>query len=594
VWPFGRKSASSPAPGPVIADQLEARPASEPPVPGAATADNIHRIEGTLESVLRTDPMALQDAIAEMSALSGRLEGMLVDFELTGQLNRFSGSVAAAYARLNNTVGGSPDIILRQMTIGQTLKWPALLAFADGMVDNMVLDQDTLRMVELYDLHAGESSPEAIHRAVQYSMMTVGHVSTESDWSKLLDELTYGSALLFVEGAPAVLVLDTVKFQARHIGRAQSEPSIKGPQEAFNEILLTHMNQLRRRIRSSWLKFDSMTVGGYTKTSVLVAHIEGLTNPELVSAIKRRVAQVKVDEVQELHQIADRILERRSTLFPMTRTTERVDWVARDLLRGKVALIVDNDPFVAVYPNTLMDFYQTTQDYVFSTWDGTLVRLVRLLGIILAVYLMPLYIALTSVNPDLVPTKLILTVAGSRQGIPFSPVMEVIIMYIIIEVLREAANRLPQQLATTLGTVGAVVVGTAIVKAGIVDDLMIVIATLSALGLFTTPSYEMTAAWRWLFWIMVVGAYAFGIFGMILVTVGIFTYLCSLENFGVPFFTPFGPTRIVDLADSWVRAPANWFVNRPTYTRPVDVSQARPTHVRGDMDLYQAQRDARQ
>ncbi|MGC8487103.1 MAG: spore germination protein [Clostridia bacterium] len=599
MWPFSSRPTPDTATrrSPVIHEELHRgrTVGVHRAAPHPGSHQDVSTTEPTPAHSLQMDKITLKQLMADASSLGERLDALLTDFSLTnGHLDRFGGSVDAAYHRLKSTVAQSPDIIVRRLTIGRTLRWPALLAFADGMVDNVMIDQDILRLLELNDLAPDEfTTPSRLQDRVSEALQAVGHVASEQSWSSLLDKLTYGSALLFVDGVSQVLVLDTVKFGARSIGRPQSEPSIKGPQEAFNEILLTHINQIRRRIRTSWLKFDSFTVGGYTKTTVLVAHIEGLTNPELVSAVEHRIQHLQVDSVQEISQISTRILERASPLFPMTRLSERVDWVVRDMLRGKVAVMIDNDPFVATYPNTFMDFYQTTQDYVFSAWDASLIRLIRLLGIVLAIYLMPTYIALTSVDPDLVPTKLILTLAGARQGIPFPPVVEVLIMYGIIAVLQEAANRLPQPLATTLGTVGAVVVGTAVVKAGLVDTLMIIIATLSALGLFTTPSYEMTAAWRWLFWGLIVGAYALGLFGIVLVSVAIVTYLCSLESFGVPYFSPFGPTRWRDLRDSWIRVPLNRFLNRPVYPRPVDVSQAAPWTFEGGLDLHRAQEDVR-
>lgn len=569
MWPF----ASRRRPSLVVGNQLDDDPPVKSPLLSATKA--VKATTKTVAGVHQLSQLHLQALITEAASLDGKLAGLLPDLDAPhGNLGTFAGDVEAAYQRLKYTVGQSPDIILRRITVGENLKWPALVAFADGMVDNEIVDQDTVRVVELYRTNEQEATnPEALHATVLRQMVAAGHVTTSSQWDKLLTQLTYGNTLVFVQGNAAVLIIDSVKFQARAIERAKSEPSVKGPQEAFNEILLTHMNQVRRRIRSPWLHFDPISVGGYTSTTVLVVHIEGLTNPALVAAIKDRVRNIRRDTVQELTEVTSYLLERRS-LFPQVRMTERVDWAVRELTRGKVVLMVDNTPFVATLPVTLMDFYQTTQDYVFSFWDGTLVRLVRCLGVMLSLFLMPLYIALFSVDPDLVPTKLALTVAGSELGIPFPPVMEVLIMWVIIEILREAANRLPTELAVTLGTVGAVVVGTAIVKAGIVDPILIVMVTLTALALFTTPAFELTAAWRWLFWALIVGAYVFGVPGIIMVTVLIIAYLSSLESFGVPYLSPFAPLSFRDLKDSMVRFPTAAFTKRPSYTHAIDVTSA--------------------
>lgn len=548
----------------------------DPQVGGAVHAllDPTRAAERTIQRIHGLSRRNIRDLVTEAESLEGKLSGLLPDLDAPGgNLNTFAGDVEAAYQRLKNTVGQSPDIILRRITVGKNIKRPALIAFADGMVDNEIVDQDTVRVTELYEVNEEAATDEkALHATVLRQMVAAGHVTTSSTWESLLIQLTYGDTLLFVQGSATVLVIDSVKFQARAIDRPKSEPSIKGPQEAFNDILLTHMNQIRRRIRSPWLHFDSIQVGGYTATSVLVAHIEGLTNPAVVAAVKNRIRRIRRDSVQDLAEITTYLLDQRS-LFPQFRLTERVDWVVRDLVNGKVALLVDNTPFVATMPSVLMDFYQTTQDYVFSFWEGTLVRIVRAMGLMLGLFLMPFYIALFSVDPDLVPTKLVLTVAGSRLGIPFPPIMEVILMWVIIEVLREAANRLPTELAVTLGTVGAVVVGTAIVKAGIVDPLLIVMVTLTALALFTTPAFELTAAWRWLFWAMILGAYVFGVLGILVVAVLIVAYLSSLESFGVPYLSPIGPLTIADLKDSIVRFPLSLFNNRPAYLHPIDISQ---------------------
>lgn len=552
------------------------------------TQNNLHAPEAN-----EADP--LRELISQSKNLDTHLTGLLRDLEHVNDLDEFTGDVAAAYDRIKTTVGQAPDIILRKLQIGPDLKWPALVAFADGMVDNVIVDQDTLRMVELYrSISQDETDPHTVHDRVQYTMLTVGHVSTEKRWDKLMDQLTYGSTLLFVEGATQVLVLDSVKFKSRSIGRPDSEPSVKGPQEAFNEIMLTHMNQIRRRIRTARLRFEPITIGAYTKTTVVLAHIEGLSNPALVTALTGRLHAIQRDSVVQVNEIAPYLYGRRYSIFPQVRLTERVDWVARDLMNGKIAIMVDNDPFVITVPTTLTDFYQTTQDYVFSFWDASLIRLVRLAGLVIGLFLMPLYIALTSVNPDLVPTKLILTVDGSRQGIPFPPISEVIIMWLIIEILREAANRLPKELAVTLGTVGAVVVGTAIVKAGIVDDIMIVTVTLTALGLFTTPTFEMTTPWRWLFWSFILGAYLLGVYGIMLATVLVITHLASLEEFGTPYLTPFGPLRKREIGDSWIRLPIPSFIKRPTSLRPVDIGQAKPMEVSDTVPIYQGQEDARE
>ncbi|NMP24193.1 spore germination protein [Sulfobacillus harzensis] len=516
----------------------------------------------------------LDDLLTGLRHLDQRLDVWLHQMRSPNP-DRFDGNLHYARQRIESQVDSSPDVVTRVITVGQQWRWPTLLVYVDGLTAPEMIDQDIIQ--RLMEASGTRPQPDAVAAVARKCLVTGGHVTQTSNWETIWRAILEGETAIFFAGCSSVLLVDTVKYPARSIPSSQSEPSIKGPQEAFNEVGLTHMDQLRRWIRSPSLHFDTHRVGAISQTPVMIAYLADVVNAELLDHVVDRVERIQRDVVTRANDVAEYLPERRWSLFPQYRLSERVDWVARELSEGKIAILVENDPFAILLPMTLVDFYQTSQDYSVSWWDGTLVRLIRLIALIIGLYLMPLYIALTSVDVDLVPTPLLLTITGSRQGIPFPPVVEVIIMYVIIEILREAANRLPQELAVTLGTVGAVVVGTAIVKAGIVDDVMIVSATLTALGLFATPAFEMSTPWRWLFWIMVLGAFTLGVFGMVMVTVGIIAYLASLESFGVPYFSPFGPLRLSSWKDAWWRAPIPVLEKRPVSLRPTRRRQAAPS-----------------
>lgn len=520
-------------------------------------------------------------ALREVQEVSGNLElrlnAYLSELNARGDLGAFGGSLDAAEDLIRSVAGSSPDVTLRRTLLGGDERFPLLIAYVGGIANARAISGNAIEMLQQLALdRAAISDPASAIQWIEDAVVSVGRTRREGDWNRLFLGLLSGMMLVFVQGCASVLMLDTSQVPARSVGTASSEPSVKGPQEAFNEVLLTHLGQIRHRVHSPDLEFHSFTLGSYTRTDVAVAHVRGLTNPRLVETVKARLQAIDRDSVQYTSEVGPYLCDLESSLFPLYRISERVDWAVRELMNGKVLVMVDGDPFVISLPVVLMDFFKTTQDYIFSGWEATLVRIVRALGVLLGVYLMPLYIALFSVDPDLVPTKLVLTVAGARQNIPFPPIMEVLIMWVIIEVLSQAAGRLPQNLATTLGTVGAVVVGTAIVKAGIVDPIMIVLVTLSAIGLYTNPTFEMTAPLHWIFWIMVVGAEVLGVLGIILVTVGLVAYLSSLENLGVPYLAPFAPLLRTDLGDTIVRAPIADLTRRPQVNHPVDVVKSAP------------------
>ncbi len=538
------------------------------------TVNSATTAQETLKIILDLHLNVLRDLISETQTFQKRLEAFTQDLETRLSLNTFSGQVDAAYDRLKNTIGQSPDIILRRFYIGRKQQIPALLVCEDGLSDNQMIDQDTIYLLQRFEnVQSLKENPAIAHQIVHDSVVSIGHATVETQWSKLLIDVMGGNTLVFIDGCLEVLVLDTVKYPARAIEQPTTERAVKGPQESFNEVILTQMNLIRRRIKGPALSFEPLVMGELSNTSIIVAHVQGVANPAIVLAVKERLASLTLANVEYGNELSSVLSDNPSSLFPQVRFSERADIIARDLALGKVAILVDNTPYAMTVPSTFMDFYQTTDDYTGSFWEGSLQRLIRFIGLFIGLLMPPLYVALISVDPELLPTRLVITIEASRLGIPFPPIFEVIIMWTIIEILREAAIRLPKGLSTTLGTVGAIVVGTAVVKAAIVSDLMIVIITLTALGLFTSPVYSMATPWRVLFWFVIIASYFFGTYGIILAVVGIIAHLASLENFNVPYFSPFGPLNLRDLKDSMVRFPYSAFKKRPAYLATVNPVQ---------------------
>jgi hypothetical protein len=572
------------------------RPSRTHPIPSTQLIETLQTAQQELEYLQNIDVIAVKDLITECKTFQKTLSTFINPLHGTDvqSLDVYNGNIEDAYTRLKNTVGQSPDINIRRFYFGRVHPTPALLAFENGLASNQMVDQDILRLMQRFeDTERLSMEDPVIHQWVHDMVAAVGHITVEKQWSQLLIDVMGGNTLVFIEGASEVLVMDTVSYPARAIERAETERSVTGPQEAFNEVGLTQMNLIRRRIKSPRLHFDLITTGDLTQTMVLVAHIEGITNPAIVLAVKRRLTTLKISGLQYSHALEPFLTDQRS-LFPQVRSTERVDIIVRDLLQGKVAILVDNDPFVLAVPATFMDFYQTSDDYTASFWTGSMERMVRLFGLFVGLLLPPLYIAFVTVNPELLPLKFVMSIAGSRLDIPFPPLLEVLIMWVIIEVLREAAIRLPKALSNTLGTVGAIVVGTAIVKAGLVDNLMIIIITLTALGLFTSPEYVMATPWRILFWILVFSSYLFGLYGIVVALMMILGYLARMENFGVPYLSPFGPIRWRDLKDSWVKWPETALKYRPSALRTIHPRQiANAPHPSRALHLHRVQKERR-
>lgn len=278
---------------------------------------------------------ALDDLTSALDRLDSTLTMTLATTD-DQQPTRISGDLAQAEQVFHGLVGPSPDVVFRRFWIGT--RRPGLLVFVDGLVDNEMIDQDIVqRLEDASDI--SQTSPKQLGALAYDRLITVGHVTTTSSWPSVVSKVMTGNTAVFVQGLPRAFVVDTVKYPARTVPSTKIEPAIKGPQEAFNEVGLTHMNQLRRWLRSPRLHFDSHTVGKISQTPVYVAYLDGVVNSELLSRITDRVDRIERDVVTRANDVAEYLSDRRLAVFPQFRLSDRVDWVARELGQGKIAIL---------------------------------------------------------------------------------------------------------------------------------------------------------------------------------------------------------------------------------------------------------------
>ena len=428
------------------------------------------------------------------------------------------------------------------------------LLFLDGLID-------TERLTTVLTAHSPTTPlPPA---------GTVRHRATQ--WADVLRGVWAGQVAVITAGDPGAILMDLAQPPHRTVGSPGTEQAIRGPQEAFIETAGIKVAQLRARLPSPDLRVESYTVGQRIPTRCDLIYLQGLASPAVIARVRDRLAHIPIDTVTNATRIGSFLRDHPWAVFPTMRYSERVDWVALQLEAGKVAISVAGDPFVVTVPATLADFYRTSEDYATVWYDASFIRLIRLLAWAFGVMLPGWYIALTEVNPDLISPTLFDIVSGSHTGLPFTPFVEVVVMILVIEMLREAAVRLPKVLATTLGTVGAIVVGTAVVKAGFVSPQIIVLMTFTALSLFSVPAYELIASWRLMSWVMLVAAFVLGIYGMVLVTILLVAELVSLTSFGTPYLVPWSPWRPKDWSNVLWRVPWQALRRRLTEGQPIDL-----------------------
>ncbi|WP_279326186.1 spore germination protein [Bacillus litorisediminis] len=142
---------------------------------------------------------------------------------------------------------------------------------------------------------------------------------------------------------------------------------------------------------------------------------------------------------------------------------------------------------------------------------------------------------MVSVNPEVLRIELALSVAQSREGVPYPALVEIIMLLIILELIMEASVRLPKSIGPTITMVGGIILGQAAVEAKLVSNLLIIILAATTIANSTVVGFQNSNSIRLFKYLIVLMASMFGILGILAGIFIICTYLASVKTFGIPF-----------------------------------------------------------
>jgi len=350
----------------------------------------------------------------------------------------------------------------------------------------------------------------------------------------------------------------------------ESEKLVRGPREGFIENISVNMSLLRRRINSPALVFEAQDIGSLTETKVVISYVAGICDPEIIQEVKKRLSFVHIQSVLDTGYLEAFVVDHPKSIFPQVEVTEKPDKALAQMLEGRIVIMVDGTPNVIIVPTIFTQFIQASEDYYEKPYYASFLRYIRMLAMIIALFLPGLYVALTTIHQEMLPTPLALSIAGSREGVPFPTVVEALLMEIAFEMLREAGVRLPAQVGQAVSIVGALIIGQAAVDAKIVSPIMVIIVAFSGISSFLIPSYGLSISFRLLRFIILIAASILGLFGIVLVGIMLLVHLSSMQSYGIPYFQPLGPIKFHQLREwlyrqSWrkiAKQPYNISINR--------------------------------
>ncbi|WHX47270.1 spore germination protein [Paenibacillus woosongensis] len=428
------------------------------------------------------------------------------------------------------------------------------------------VDQTTIQDVILRGLldYSGSEDNGLIRYLFDDQAISVSEIKIVTETSEALKTVLSFGIVLMIEGESRIMTFPSASsLSTRAIEEAPNESVIRGPREAFNESLDTSLSLVRRRLKSKNLKTEELNLGSETNTRFVIAYIEGICKPELVQEIKRRLSYLEIDAVLGSSTLEETIEDSPYSPFPQIEYTERPDIVSASLLEGRVGIIVDGTPSAILAPVTLPMLLQTSEDYFQRYIAATWIRWIRYLFLFVSLLLPSLYIAITTFHPEMIPYKLLMTIAAAREIVPFPAFVEAFIMELSFEALREASIRIPKSIGQAVSIIGALIIGTAAVQAGIVSAAMVIIVSLTGIASFMIPHFDLGLSIRLLRFPIMALASMLGLFGITCGLIILYIHLLNLKSLGVPYLYPFTPLVKADLNDTLVRAPWWAMRNRP-------------------------------
>ena len=478
---------------------------------------------------------------------------------------------------LENLFTDCTDYVHRKFAVGQDNPIWLYVAYFDAMTDRMSIELTVIApLMRMGQKHSLKPSYNNAYEVFRDFGIDTADFNEVDDWDLLMYFIMAGESVFFIDGFDKALVVASRAFPNRGIQSVDTEVVVHGSREAFNEVIRFNTALVRRRIRDPKLKVKQSRIGKRSHTDIALMYLSDLVRPAILEEVEKRLESIDTDAILDSGYIEQYIEDNWRSPFPQVQMTERPDKAASAILEGRVVIMVDNSPFVLIAPVTLSSFFQASDDY-YDKWQiASFVRVIRYIAAFFAVALPGFYLAAATFHPSLIPMTLILKMYEARQMVPFSALVEILIMDIAFELLREAVIRLPRVAGGAMGIVGGLIIGQAAVEAGLVSTIVVIIVALAGVSNFAIPNVSLVNGFRIAKYLVIFLSGAFGLLGFWSGLLIILIHLASLKSFGIPYLFPFTSAEMNDYSDtkdSLFRLPLFTYKKRPFYANPANAKR---------------------
>ncbi len=459
-------------------------------------------------------------------------------------------------------IGINFDIILRRL---KTCGKDAAIIFVDGFTKDDIL---LFILKILQHTTREEIAPLSPQKIIETK---IPYIETEiqEEFDLVIDGILSGMCALIIDGIDKAILLDTREYPARNPEESDLERVTRGSRDGLVETIVFNTALIRRRIRDPRLRNEILSVGNRSKSDVVVSYIEDIANPDLVKKVKEKIKSIDTDSLEMSEKTLEEFIIGRSwNPFPKIRYTERPDVAAAHLLEGHIIVIVDTSPSVMILPVSVFHFTQHAEDYYQAPTVGTYLRWIRLISILISLILVPIWLLLVQ-NKASLPEWLKFLGPKEKSTLPL--LLQFLILEFGIDVLRMASIHTPNALTTSLGIIGALLLGELAIKVGMFVPETILYMAFTAICSFAIPSIEFALAIKLFRMMVLILTGLLNHLGFILGLVFTAVVLITTKSFGgTNYLWPLIPLDTRSLKTILVRKPVPEVKYRPSFLRNID------------------------
>ena len=449
------------------------------------------------------------------------------------------------------------------------------VVYADGVVNKQLLGDLIARPLSRTSF-GKEEGMSALNAETVAKTLLFPELKQTENLDDAQTEILDGNSLLLIDGLAVGFIVGAKFLPTRAVIEPPTDVAVKGPREGFIEDVKTNMGLVRKRLKTPDLRFEVLRVGKRSDTAVALCWLEGTSDSEVKETVKKKIQEIQIDNIPDSSYISAMITPRKHSLFRTVGTTEKPDIFTAKIAEGRVGILVDGSPIALTVPYVLNEDLQSSEDYFISPFMATTIRFLRFISLLVAILLPAFYVSAQLFKMQLLPLGLMLTIASSVRDLPLSPSLEMFVVLLLLEILKEASIRMPKYVGMSLSVVGALVLGETAVSAGFLSTPAIIIVAFSGICLYTVPNFVETGSiLRWLF--LLVGG-SIGPFGIVLLLSFVLYYLLSADCFSAPLLAPFSPLTMHDLRDTVVKYDMLSLKKRPFIFRSKNRTRLRPSN----------------